>query len=175
MLSLRDIPDSVLKDWFDTLYQALEKIHSTKDYLRKRIYFFVTMPLSGAERSKLWRERQKANPKKYEEYLTKEKERYKQKHKEALLFLLMNNQIEIKEEQEETGKQIKETTGREQKINSRLNNFLTTTLHQDHILNRYQIITAYVLIMQGVGVGKSSAFCRKSELLKSLKGSIRKN
>ena len=58
-----DTPDYVLKDWFDTLYQALEKIRSTKDYLRKKIYFFVTMPLSGAERSKFWRERQKANNK----------------------------------------------------------------------------------------------------------------
>lgn len=37
------------------------------------------MSLSGSERSKLWRERQKANPKKNEEYLTKERERYKQK------------------------------------------------------------------------------------------------
>ena len=82
----------------------------------------------------------------------------------------MNNQIEIKEEQEETGKQIKGTTGREQKINTRLNKFLTTTLHQDHILNRYQMITAYVLIMRGVGVGKdiSEAYREISRLMITL-------
>jgi hypothetical protein len=86
------------------------------------------------------------------------------------LFLLKNNQIEIKEEQEETGKQIKGTTGREQKINTRLNKFLTTTLHQDHILNRYQMITAYVLIMRGVGVGRdrSEAYREISRLMITL-------
>lgn len=86
------------------------------------------------------------------------------------MFLLKNNQIEIKEEQEETGKQIKGTTGREQKINTRLNKFLTTTLHQDHILNRYQMITAYVLIMRGVGVGRdrSEAYREISRLMITL-------
>lgn len=89
----------------------------------------------------------------------------------------MNNQIEIKEEQDETGKQIKETTGREQKINTRLNKFLTTTLHQDHILNRYQMITAYVLIMRGVGVGKdrSKAYREISSLMIKLESSEKKS
>ena len=34
------------------------------------------MPLTSAERSKLWRERKKNNPEEYRAYLQKEKERY---------------------------------------------------------------------------------------------------
>ncbi|CAG2213684.1 unnamed protein product [Mytilus edulis] len=37
------------------------------------------MVLTGAERAKLWRERQKSDPRKYSEYLQKERNRYKDK------------------------------------------------------------------------------------------------